>query len=289
MRGTCRGTRVVRPRFSLHLNNRTCALGEPHKNRTFNLNSSAETMPFFIRGKRKKEQGTSVSSKKGEKGLNAKAKSRKYEDNDEEIDSDLEEDDPKLNNKYTYSSESDVEESAQDKRLRLAHKYLEEVEKEEKRRLEIEEVDKDVIARRLKEDFLEQTGRLRKTVADSYAGHGEFVSLQCKEHSRSITCLVLSSDSRYLYSASEDFNIVKWSVEERKKLNVIKRTDANGHKKKILALAISTDNKFFVSGDNAGKLNVWNPEDLSLIHKFDGHKTDITGLAFRKDTHQLFR
>jgi ribosomal RNA-processing protein 9 len=66
-----------------------------------------------------------------------------------------------------YSAEDDVEdETAQEKKLRLAKVYLEEIEKEERNRRENDEVDTDVMASRLKDDVLEAEGRLRKEVAD---------------------------------------------------------------------------------------------------------------------------
>lgn len=254
-------------------------------------------MPFFIKGKRK-NQAVGSSNKKNSFGkggskkvrLGSKKKERDNDkdDDDEELDSELEEE-AELQNNFKYSSEEEIEETVQEKRLRIANKYLEEVQKQEQERLETEDVDKETIAQRLREEVLEAQGKLRKNVADLYSHCGENIVLRCKEHSRPLTCLVVSSDNKFIFSASDDFNIVKWSVSDRKKLKVIKRTDEHGHKKKILALAVSSDFQFLASGDKAARLNIWNPTDMSFIHSFAGHKIDITGLVFRKETHQLFR
>lgn len=244
-------------------------------------------MPFFIKGKRKKESN-------GFKGMNGDASGSKFKkkskkiDSDEEISSESDED-IKVQQDYKHSSDDEVEETAQEKKLRLASKYLEEIAKEEKKRLEADEVDRDIIAARLKDDVLEQAGRLRKAFADSITGHETPIFLRCKEHSRTITCVILSPDNQLLFSASDDYNIVKWSLPDRKKLQVIKRTDEKGHRNKILALAISSDQKFFVSADKTAKIVVWRPSDMSYVHTFAGHRTDVTGVVFRKDTHQLFR
>lgn len=247
-------------------------------------------MPFFIKGKHKRQPINSGQGKADTKGFGKKAKldKRKTKDADEEIDSDLEEN-LTLQNDYKYSSDSEVEETVQEKRLRLARTYLEEIQKEEKKRLEADEVDNDIINQRLKEEVLEKAGRLRKNVADLYSHCGNFIIFKCKEHSRSITCLVVSNDNQCLFTASDDFNIVKWSIKDLKKKTVVKRTDINGHKKKILALAITCDNQFLASGGYEALIKIWNPEDLTHLHSFSGHKIDITGLAFRKNTHQLFR
>lgn len=248
-------------------------------------------MPFFIKGKRKKQTAVNGLKKVEYEGSSKKGKYENHKNkkgDTEEIDSDLEED-LSIKNDYKYSSESELEETVQEKRLRLAHTYLEEIEKEEKKRLETEEVDKEVIAQRLKEDALEKAGKLRKNVADLYSHCGDFLVLKCKEHSRSITCLVVSEDNQFLFSASDDLNIVKWSIKDKKKQFVIRRTDENGHKRKILALAVTSDNKFLASGGYDAKLKIWDFKYMALLHTFSGHKTDITGLVFRKGTHQLFR
>lgn len=253
-------------------------------------------MPFFIKGKRKNQSNFGSKSRSNDKKSSGKkvrlgSKINQHEngnESDEELDSELEEE-AELKNNYKYSSEEEIEETVQEKRLRIANKYLEEVQKQEQDKLDGEEVDKETIAQRLREDALEQAGKLRRNVADLYESCGENILLRCKEHSRSLTCLVISNDNKHIFSASDDFNIVKWSVEDRKKLQVIKRTDKHGHKKKILALAVSSDFQFLASGDKSAKINIWNPVNMSHIHTFTGHKIDISGLVFRKETHQLFR
>ncbi|KAK6621303.1 hypothetical protein RUM43_011609 [Polyplax serrata] len=248
---------------------------------------------WFLESKRKRQplgsDGHNNINLKNKKSWNKKGKPEKAKKRiaNEEIDSDLE-DDLSLQNDYKYSSESEVEETVQEKRLRLARTYLEEIEKEEQKRLETEDVDKDVITQRLKEDALEKAGKLRKNVADLYSCCGDYLVLKCKEHSRSITCLAVSNDNQFLFSASDDFNIVKWSVKYREKKFVIKRTDAHGHKRKILTLAVSCDSHFLASGGLEPIIKIWNADDLTYIHSFNGHKIDVTGLAFRKNTHQLF-
>lgn len=93
--------------------------------------------------------------------------------NNEEIESDLESEiaeNSTSGQNVHLELEDDGEETAQDKKVRLAKLYLAEVEREECERAEREVIDKDVIAHRLKEDYLEQSGKLKKTVADNYVG-----------------------------------------------------------------------------------------------------------------------
>jgi len=85
----------------------------------------------------------------------------------------------------------------------LCNKFIDIIEKD---RAEFEQ---GAIARRLHEEYLEEKGRLRKTVALNYAGHNELITLRCKEHKSSITCICLSSDGSILYSGSKDGSLVK--------------------------------------------------------------------------------
>lgn len=72
-----------------------------------------------------------------------------------------------------------------------------------------EEFKQGAVAQRLREDYLEQKGRLRKAVASSYSGHGDLIDLRCKDHKDSITCLCLTNDGKFLYSGSKDGSLVK--------------------------------------------------------------------------------
>jgi ribosomal RNA-processing protein 9 len=218
--------------------------------------------------------------------------------NSEEIESDFEDvaENNALGESAQFQSDDDVGETAQDKKVRLAKLYLAEIEREERQRTETEVTDKDVIANRLKEDYLEQSGKLKKTVADNYVGFDSdgMQLLRCKEHKLAITCLVISSDNKFVYSASKDCGIVKWSLVDRRKVNCRPRVQKgsedsdNGHTAAVLCLSISSDSHFLASGGENKVIHIWHPDTLEHLHVFKGHNGAVTGLAFRKGTHQLF-
>ena len=81
----------------------------------------------------------------------------------------------------------------------------------ERDRAESKDIDQSVIEGRLKHDLLEQSGRLRKNIADKYTGYDadNIKVLRCKEHNLPITCVIVSVDNKYIYSASKDCVIVK--------------------------------------------------------------------------------
>lgn len=237
-------------------------------------------------GKRSTVQSTSRQSKQSKK----MKKSMPDDDDDESIastDEEFAEENFRKEKKFESETEEE-EETAQEKRLRLAKKYLHEIEEEEKDRAEFEE---NAVSRRLREEYLEDKGRLRKTVAINYVGHKELIPLRCKEHKGAITCICLSSDGSVLYSGSKDGSLVKWSLKDQSKLNAIrgKRGKTKDGMTSIRCLAISTDGKFLVVGDGGCKdIKVLSGDTLNHIKNLQGHRGQVTGLVFRKDTRTLY-
>lgn len=267
-------------------------------------------MSFFIRKqtlssnansfKRKSKGSKDEPKKKFNKGKNqTNLKNKKSESylNDDSDDYLLSDNENVLSNQ---DSDEDNEVTAQEKKLLLAKKYLEEIEREEKERLEGQDVDSKVIVNRLKDDVLEQAGKLRKNVADKLiqVTESDISVLRCKEHKLAITCVVVSSDNKFIYSASKDSSIVKWSLDLKIKIKSIlcqhKETDKqrkiNAHNSPIISLAVSYNNKFLASGDESktGLIRIWSADSLDHIHNFKGHRDAIFGLAFCRDTNHLY-
>lgn len=250
-------------------------------------------MSFFIRNKQ--VNGTKrakYSTDKNKKRKSSKQMNRRVSKNEEITSS--EEDDVEANK--LSDSYSSSEETAQEKKIRLAKIYLEEIEKEEKARLENEEVDHSVISKRLKEDYLKETGKLRLNIADKYKGVNNINTkiLKCGQQRGGVTCLCISSDDKYLFVGSKDAVVVKYSLIDSKKVGIIPyvRQQSNnhitGHSKKILSIAISTDNKFLTVGDESKDIYIWDSVTLKFIKKLTGHKDSVTGLCFKKGTHTLY-
>lgn len=257
--------------------------------RKSNINNNLTTRKRPLKGK-KDQKLASKSKGKGDKNNNKSSINAALNENISS-DSDSEVDGKDWRNLPSEDEEDD--ETAQEKRLRLAKKYLEEIEREEAERADSKEVGHDVIAHRLKEDVLEQAGRLQKKVADELLQPdiGDFTVL--RGHQLPVTCLVISTDGKHIYTGSKDCSIIKWNVELGKKVKIIpnnhkSKDKANGHSAHILSLALSSDNKFLASGCQKKLINIWNPETMEFIRSFPGHRDAVSGLTFRKGTHQLF-
>lgn len=213
---------------------------------------------------------------------------------DFEIESDSE-DDQFEDNQETYYEDEDVHLTAQEKKVKLAKKYLAAVEEEEKQKSDVkDEVDSHVL-KKLKNEELEKAGRLRKNIADYVIFDvNRQNTLMCKHHKLSITCSVISSDSKFLYTASKDCSIIRWSLEEFNKTHFIlfksKQTTRNNqyHSSIVNCLAISSDNKYLISGDEEGIINIWEADSLKFVKSFEGHKSSVTDLAVCPFTNSLY-
>ncbi|KAJ8956219.1 hypothetical protein NQ314_006752 [Rhamnusium bicolor] len=244
-------------------------------------------MSFFIKGKHH-------NGLKRAKYSNEKNKRRKLDikSKNEEVTSS---EDEGLDNDVPEASSEDENETTQEKKLRLAKLYLEEIEKEEKARLESNELDQGILTKRLKEDYLKESGRLRLTVANKYkdVDGGNVKVLKCREHRNSITCLCVTSDDKYIFAGSKDGVVVKYSLLENKKIGIIpfvkqKNSVVLGHNSQILSVAVSTDSKYLVVGDESSDIYIWDASTLKFIKRLTGHKKAVTGLCFKKDSHTLY-
>lgn len=196
-------------------------------------------------------------------------------DQDEELDSETEE----LNGIHKtfkeYSDDEDTE-TPDSKRLRLAKQYLEEIKKSD-------DEDEDV-SRKLKLEFLESIGKLKKYLADNITGYDDenIVTLKHKLISQPVTCICLTSNDNILFSGSKSGKVLKWNIEVKRQIGSIA---LNSH---IMAIALTSDNKFLAVSDRSNKIYIFDPESLKKLHTFEGHRGVVTGIAFRRDTHQMF-
>ncbi|CAG4979599.1 unnamed protein product [Colias eurytheme] len=238
---------------------------------------------FFLKGKSRqvhKRKGEKINKKKPKK-----ANAPNLENGHESSDSDLD------IKKFSDGEQSESDhETAEQKKLRLAKKYLEEIEKEEAKRAEFKELD-DAVEKRLQRDYLEQKGKLRVEVASNYSAPAkdDVRLIRAKEHRLPLTCICVSNDGLYIFSGCKTGTIIKWGIKEKKKLGTLTyKTHSKFLKGGITSIAISTDSKFFASSDNSNDIQIWDPHTLKHLHTFKGHKDIVIGLVFRKNTHDLY-
>ncbi|KIW83038.1 hypothetical protein Z517_02281 [Fonsecaea pedrosoi CBS 271.37] len=207
--------------------------------------------------------------------------------------------------------ESDVEESeatseedetAAERRVRLAQRYLDNIRQEiDENGFDAEDLDNDLIAKRLKEDVDEAKGRQYRLIAQNLdfanAAHTAF-------RANTETTTSVAACQPYVYTVSKDKTLIKWQLQppstpsdglksgasrrrRPKQLAFVRgikiRASApqqHGHTSPILSVAASPDGRFVATGGADKKLIIWSAEDLRPLKTFTTHRDGVTGLAF---------
>lgn len=181
-------------------------------------------------------------------------------EDDDEVHSSDEDEENLAANHFSDVDEDDEElaETPQDKRLKMAKMYLEEIEKEEKSRAEDKELLENNVSQRLTEEYLDSIGKLRRKIADEYTGFDEknIQHVKHKLHQLPITCVCLTADNKFLFTGNKSASVLKWDTSQMKMIgnidcNVGKSVDEveNSKKKRrpqAYALAVTSDSKFLV-------------------------------------------
>ncbi|XP_075618082.1 U3 small nucleolar RNA-interacting protein 2-like [Balearica regulorum gibbericeps] len=61
-----------------------------------------------------------------------------------------------------------------------------------------------------------------------------------------------------------------------------------GHASHVLCMAVSSDGKYLATGDRNKLIMIWDAATCKRLHIFTGHRDAVSGLSFRKGTHQLY-
>lgn len=221
---------------------------------------------------------------------------------------------------HSLSSENEEEETAAERRLRLAERYLDNV------RVEVadsgpgfdaEEVDRDLIAQRLQEDAAESKGRMYRLLADE-------LDLNSASHSttrwngHSVTGVATCEP--WAYTVSKGLDLIKWKIQElptkqwpQKNMKRIWKTKPpakkkpdqvlfvrgdksrgkdkstyQGHVDTILCVAASQDGQYVATGGKDRRIVIWAAQSLKCLKVFNQHRDSVTSLVFRRGTNQLY-
>lgn len=212
-------------------------------------------------------------------------------------------------------SSGDENETAADRRRRLAERYLENIrtEVQDDVGFDAAEIDRDLIAERLKEDVAETKGKVYRRI-------GETLDLEGASHSfgktaHHITPTGCALHLPYAWVVSKELTVEKWELPDpnswrhpdpNRPTNITPRTkprrllwrrgnskrsqdrDYLGHTGAILSIAVSDSGKFLATGDETGRLIIWDADTLTPRKLFTQHRDAITSLSFRRGTEQLF-
>lgn len=259
-------------------------------------------------------------------------------ESEDELGLDGEDEEEKLDSDDEFEGENPA-----DKRRRLAKQYLENLKAEanevmqesaasgemdlaqeidEYNNFDARDLDRDIIASRLKHDFAEQNGRVFRFIADKLlvteistsftrVGDKNLTSISCYQP----TFNKFSHEEQqnkntgkiFAYTVSKDLQLTKYDVTNfsarPKKLKYTKggrrfnpettneyENTTEGHYDEILTVAASPDGKYVVTGGRDRKLIVWSTESLSPVKVIPtkDRRGEVLSLAFRKNSDQLF-
>ncbi|KAF2265656.1 small nucleolar ribonucleoprotein-like protein complex subunit [Lojkania enalia] len=206
-------------------------------------------------------------------------------------------------------------ETAAERRLKLAEQYLENIRNEvqDDYGFDAAEIDRDLIAERLKEDVAETKGRVYRRIADNLDFEAAVHAFGKSKLQHSVTGCAIRLP--YAWTISKDLVVEKWVIADPKmynthnphrptnitprrtpkklfwrKGNIHKSKDKNflGHTGAILSIAVSDSGRFLATGDKNARLIIWDADTLTPRKLFVQHRDAITSLAFRRGTEQLF-
>ena len=249
------------------------------------------------------------------------------------------------NDEELESDEEFETENPADKRRRLAKQYLDNLKTEANEimnevpeteegkyasvnnynNFDARDLDKDIIASRLKLDVAEQQGRVYRLIADKLllseakttftrVGENNLTSISCYqpvtnkfEYDTSGGLSDKNKNSLFAYTVSKDFQLTKYDItdfkQRPKKLKYTKggkkfipesphefENITEGHYDEILTVAASPDGKYVVTGGKDRKLIVWSTESLAPIKVLPtkDRRGEVMSITFRKNTDQLY-
>lgn len=205
------------------------------------------------------------------------------------------------------------EETADEKRFRLAKELLERVrattikhtndDEDEDDDSEAEGRRDSMVSNILQQSQLEDSGRARRAIAsrvmkpESEDGFRTIV-----KHRQSVTAVAVSDDDARGFSASKDGVIMHWDVESGKSEKykwpseevLIKHSakapqnQSKNRSKHVLALAVSSDGRYLATGGMDRHVHLWDTRTREHIQAFPGHKGPVSCLTFRQGTSQLY-
>ncbi|KAI0123515.1 WD40-repeat-containing domain protein [Xylariales sp. AK1849] len=271
----------------------------------------------------KKRFATTKSTARGPskpvKSAKAAPAPKRRERDDESISGSDSESEDALADDDIQESGSDSEkegETAAEKRLRLAERALDNIKQEVVVGFDAEDVDRDIIAERLKDDAAAFKGKVYLHIADELALSEASHCLFRAGDTHSTTSVAICPP--YAYTVSKDSVLIKLRLQDlpknqypqttkrkpkksappRKrpeKVNILKGNrhkakdkSYQGHVGEILCVAASQDGKFVVTGGSDRRLIIYDAKTLKTLKVFQHHRDAVTALKFRRGTNQLY-
>ena len=97
-------------------------------------------------------------------------------------------------------------------------------------------------------------------------------------HIDEISAILITSDNKYIISASRDSTIRIWNFEDSTQVAVLKR-----HTKCVVSLDITNDNKYIISGSLDRTIIIWSLPDRKQVSVLHGHTRPVHSVRLTSD------
>ena len=91
--------------------------------------------------------------------------------------------------------------------------------------------------------------------------------------------LAVTRDNRFLVSASVDFTVRIWDLDQKVQIAVLK-----GHAVGVNDVAVSNDNLYIASVSTDKTVRLWNFQDSSICHVLKGHSDGVQCVLITGDS-----
>merc|ERR1712062_775873 len=190
------------------------------------------------------------------------------------------------------SDASEIEETPEEKRRRIAEIYLEELQRKEAE--ENENVSHEDINAKLRQAELEENQKIIKLLADKFDSCCTPTFHKDKNHQKPLTALAIYD--KMVFTASKDGSIVKWNLDLDGNLKMVLRKKSKNKEKdssvtrnhNSIINCMATNGTFLATGDDSKLVYVWKCDTLEFVKYFQGHRGPITGLTFARNKNVLY-
>lgn len=287
---------------------------------------------FFSNPKKRKGKSKASNQKKRKTQRESQSYAQEHSQQDSQSDSEVPDVDENELEDFLGSSDSDPEptdneeeieleeeaqESAADKRRRLAKQYLQDLKKslgggasEENEEdnddynFDAKDLDDEIISSRLKMDVAEQKGWIYKFLGEKLKLTNENIINKKITRVSQMALTSVAVHWPYAYTTSKDLTLTKWDIRDSSKnpkqiksvkggldFEELKDEHAeNGHFDEIYACVVSPDGKYVVTGGKDGRVIVWSTNSLSCIRVLEtkNRKGEVLSMCFRRGSDQLY-
>ena len=260
-------------------------------------------------GKPSKRRGTEQIEGAGERTERRPTKARD-QTRDDSISGSESEDEVEPETPEESEASSEEGENATERRVRLAQRYLNNIKEDiEETGFDAQDLDDDLISKRLKEDVDEAKGRQFRLVASKL----DFAkATHCSFRADTMATTGVAVCQPYAYTVSKDKTLIKWKLQPPKsqvrtngtsgkkpgpgkkrpeQMAFVKgikirasATQQHGHNGPILTVAASPDGRYVATGGADKKLIVWSTSDLTPLKTFTTHRDKVLSVAFSPST-----